>query len=102
MTAQTFRIRTWIRADDAQAREGLVGFLSFFVGDDLIVDNVTLRRTQTGRYSLSWPAKIDKHGNKHSSVRPLNDEVRRRIEARVFAELAEREHLPVLEGPADG
>lgn len=101
MVEQPFRIRTWIKADAEQARDGLVGFLSFFVGD-LIVDNVTLRRTQAGRYALSWPARTDKHGNRHSSIRPINDEVRRRIEAEVFADLAQREELPSLGGSADG
>jgi DNA-binding cell septation regulator SpoVG len=91
MAEQTFRVRTWVRADDEQAREGLVGFLSLFVGEDLIVDNVTLRRTLDGRYSLSWPARTDKHGKKHSSVRPVSDEVRRRIEREILAELAQRE-----------
>jgi hypothetical protein len=88
MMDQTIRIRTWIKGDDAQERDGLLGFLSFYVGD-LIVDNVTLRRTTSGRYALSWPARTDRHGNKHSSVRPVTDDARRRIETHVFAELGQ-------------
>ncbi len=101
MADYELRVRSWVRGSEQDIRCGLLGFLSFFVGD-LIVDNVTLRRTQTGRYALSWPSRVDKRGNKHSSVKPANDEVRRRIEAQVFAELAEREELPALEGDADG
>ena len=94
MAGQTFRIRSWIKASDADLRDGLVGFLSFFVGD-LVIDNVTLRRTLDGRYTLSWPARTDRHGKKHSSIRPVSDEVRRRIERQIFAELAEREGIRV-------
>lgn len=90
MAEQTFRIRTWIKASDADQREGLVGFLSLFVGD-LVVDNVTLRRTLTGHFTLSWPARTDHQGRKHPSVRPLDDQARQRIERAVLAELAERE-----------
>jgi len=92
MTEQTFRIRTWIKGSDADLCDGLIGFLSFFVGD-LIVDNVTLRRTLDGRYGLSWPARTDRHGRKHHSVRPISDEARVRIEKQVLAELAEREEF---------
>lgn len=92
MSEQTFRIRTWIRASDADACDGLVGFLSFFVGD-LIVDNVTLRRTLDGRFTLSWPARTDRSGRRHSTVRPVDDEARKRIERQIFAELGQREDL---------
>lgn len=86
---ESFRVRTWIRANDADQRNGLIGFLSLFVGD-LVVDNVTLRRTLDGRYTLSWPARTDKHGKKHSAVRPVDDEARKRIERQIFADLGQR------------
>ncbi len=101
MTAQTFQIRSWIKADAEQARDGLLGFLSFFVGD-LIVDNVVLRRTTSGRYALSWPARTDRHGNKHSSVRPVDDEAMRRIEAHVFADLGQWHGVATPKAVADG
>ncbi len=101
MAEQTFRIRTWIRGNDSDARDGLIGFLSLVVGD-LIVDNVTLRRTLDGRYSLSWPARTDRHGKKHPSVRPVSDEARRSIERQVFAELAQREELLARGEASDG
>ena len=101
MADQSIRIRTWIKGDDSQERDGLLGFLSFFVGD-LIVDNVTLRRTANGRYALSWPARTDKHGKKHSSVRPVDDESRRRIETIVFADLGQRHGLVAPREVADG
>lgn len=99
MAEQTFRIRSWIKADDANQRDGLVGYLSFLVGD-LIIDNVTLRRTLDGHFTLSWPARTDRQGRKHSSIRPVSDEARRRIEQQVFAELGQRQDLGVR-GEAD-
>ncbi len=101
MTGQSFRIRSWIKADAEQARDGLVGFLSLFVGD-LIIDNVVLRRTLDRRYTLSWPARTDKHGKKHPSVRPLDDTVRRRIEAQIFAELAGHVGVDLAQEVRDG
>lgn len=100
MSKQAFRIRTWIRASDADARDGLIGFLSFFVGD-LIVDNVTLRRTLDGRFALSWPARTDRSGRRHSTVRPVDDEARKQIEQQVFAELGQREDLVARRGVDD-
>jgi DNA-binding cell septation regulator SpoVG len=100
MVDQTFRIRSWIRAGDADARDGLIGFLSFIVGD-LIIDNVTLRRTLDGRYVLSWPARVDRQGRKHASIRPVNDEVRRRIERQVLAELGQRDEAIAREEDND-
>src|SRR5262249_17219481 len=80
---QTFRIRSWVKAGDADQRDGLIGFLSLFVGD-LIVDNVTLRRTLAGRYSLSWPARTDRLGRKNALVRPVDRRTRERIEREVL------------------
>ena len=98
--AEQIRVRSWIRGSGEDARSGLVGYLSFFIGD-LIIDNVALRRTLDGRYALSWPSRTDKHGRKHPSVRPISDDVRCRIEKQIFAELAEREDLPArTEGQA--
>jgi hypothetical protein len=92
MAEQTFRIRSWVKASDADQRDGLVGFLTLFVGD-LIVDNVTLRRTLAGRFSLSWPARTDRLGRKSALVRPVDRRTRERIEREVLRQLAQREDL---------
>ena len=101
MVEQTFRVRSWVRGSDQDQRDGLVGYLSLGVGE-LIVDNVTLRRTLGGEYRLSWPARVDRHGRKHPSVRPLDDAARRRIERQILAELAEREGMVLPTEAADG
>lgn len=101
MADHSIRIRSWIKGDAEQERDGLLGFISFLVGD-LIVDNVTLRRTANGRYALSWPARTDRHGKKHSSVRPVDDDARRRIEAIVFADLGQWHGVVEPREVADG
>lgn len=101
MADQSIRIRSWVKGDAEQERDGLLGFLCFLVGD-LIVDNVTLRRTAYGRYALSWPARTDRHGKKHSSVRPVDDDARRRIEAMVFADLGQWHGVAAPREVADG
>lgn len=69
---------------DAEA--GLVGFVSFLVGDELRVDGATVRRTAEGRLALSYPSKR-RRGREFPFVRPISDEARRSIERQVFAEL---------------
>lgn len=101
MVEQTFRVRSWVKASDADQRDGLIGFLSLLVGD-LIVDNVTLRRTLEGEFRLSWPARTDRQGRKHPSVRPISDDVRRRIERQILGELAEREEVLARREDTDG
>ena len=82
------RVRSWVRGTDDDLRAGLVGYLSLFVGD-LIVDGVTLRRTRDGRFTLSWPARTDRAGRRHATVRPVDDEVRRRVEREILGQLGQ-------------
>ncbi len=67
-------------------QSGLLGYLSFRVGD-LKVDGVTLRRTTSGRLALSYPAKRDHWGRDHTYVRPSDDSTRREIEQQVLEAL---------------
>jgi hypothetical protein len=77
-----------VRGTDDDLRAGLVGFISLFVGN-LIVDGVTLRITRDRRFVLSWPARTDRAGRRHSTVRPVDDEVRRRIEREILGQLGQ-------------
>ena len=88
MADQEIRVRTWVRGTDEDLRSGLVGYLSLFVGD-LIVDGVVLRLTRDRRFALSWPARTDRSGRKHATVRPVDDAVRRRIEREILAQLGQ-------------
>lgn len=96
MAMPQVRIRSWIRGSEADLASGLVGYLSLFVGN-LVVDGVTLRRTRSGRLALSFPIRTRSSGERHSLVRPVDDEARRAIERMIFAELGQRDDLGVAE-----
>ncbi len=86
------RIRTWVRATDSDLRGGLLGYLSVVYGD-LVLDAITLRRTAHGRLALSFPAKTDRSGRRHSYFRPIDDDARCAIERAVLGEIAAREGI---------
>ena len=87
------RVRTWVKASDAEIRTGLLGFMSIEYGD-LILDSIVLRRTADGRFALSFPARTDRAGRRHPYLRPVDDEARREIEREILAQLSEREVAP--------
>lgn len=88
------RLRTWIRASAADERSGLLGYASIFVGN-LIVDGIVLRRTASGRFALSYPARTDKSGHRHPYLRPIDDEARRAIERTLFAQLGQHHDIAI-------
>ncbi|MEQ1633387.1 MAG: hypothetical protein ABL997_13500, partial [Planctomycetota bacterium] len=61
-------IRSWVAGTDEDVRTGLLGYLSVTVGN-LVLDGLTLRRTAAGKFAISFPARTDRHGNRHPSVR---------------------------------
>ena len=79
-------VRTWIRASTDETRSGLLGYLSIRYGD-LLLDGVVLRRTSQGRLALSFPARTDRGGRRHSFIRPIDDDARRAIEAALLGQL---------------
>ena len=83
--APDVRIRSWARGTAEEEQRGLLGYLSVFYGA-IIVDGITVRRTITGKLTLSFPERRDARGNRHAVVRPVDDSARRAIEAAVFAE----------------
>ena len=83
------RIRSWVRASDAEIRTGLMGYVSVEYGA-LVLDGIVLRRTADGRFTLSFPARTDRGGRRHSYIKPINDDARRAIEAAILGELGER------------
>ncbi|MBK8980672.1 MAG: hypothetical protein IPM29_32620 [Planctomycetes bacterium] len=97
MAEPSLRIRSWVRASDQDIRTGLLGFLSVFIGP-LVLDGITLRRTASGRLTLSFPARTDRAGRKHSYFRPADDAARVAIEAAIFEALG----IGAEEGQHDG
>ena len=90
MADQNVRLRSWVKGTDDDRRAGLLGYVSVHYGD-LVLDGIVLRRTSEGRYALSFPAKTDRAGRKHSYIRPIDDAVRQEIEREVLWQLGEHE-----------
>lgn len=72
---------------------GLIGFLSFVIGESLRLDGITLRRTKSGRLTLSFPKRTDSNGREHAFVYPIDHHARLSIEEQVFNQLG----FPVAE-----
>ena len=78
------------RASKSDNRRGLIGYITVAFNDALMVDGVTLRRTQAGEYRLSFPERTDGQGRRHPIVRPLSAADREAIESQVFEQLGIR------------
>ena len=92
MTDREVRVRTWVRGTDAEARTGLLGYLSVIYGS-LLLDGITLRQTADRRFALSFPARTDRGGRKHPYFRPVDDDARRVIEAEILRQLGQRREV---------
>ena len=72
-----------VLASKSDVQRGLIGYVSFRLG--LVeIDGATLRRTQSGVLTLSYPSRRDRNGREHPYLRPRSDEARRQIEHTVF------------------
>ena len=87
MADHDVRIRSWLKGTDADARSGLLAYLSVFYGQ-LVLDGLTVRRTAGGRLTLSFPERRDRQGRRHPYIRPVDDDARRAIEKAVFGAAA--------------
>ena len=74
-------------APTADQHNGLMAWLQFRIDDRLVLDGVALRRSRGDRLNLSWPGRRDRRGQLRHSVRPVDDESRRALEAAVFEQL---------------
>ena len=92
MADHQVRVRTWVRASDADIRSGLLGFISIEYGP-WIFDGVCLRRTADGRFALSFPARTDRAGHRHSYIRPCDDAARKAIEGEILRQLGQHEDV---------
>lgn len=86
--APEVRLRTWCKASEAEIRTGLLGYVSVVYGD-LILDGIVLRRTADGRFAVSFPARTDRVGNRHSYIRPIDSAARDAIERELLWQLGE-------------
>jgi hypothetical protein len=99
MTDYELRVRSWVRASDDDIRTGLLGWISVEYGT-LILDGITLRHSADGRFILSFPARTDRAGRRHSYIRPADDLARQQIEREILRQLGQREdaRAEVLDG----
>lgn len=88
MADHEVRLRTWVKASEAEIRTGLLGYLSVVYGD-LLLDGLVLRRTADDRYAISFPARTDRNGKRHSFIRPIDNEAREAIERELLWQLGE-------------
>jgi hypothetical protein len=68
-------------------REGLLGWITCRMNRSIQLDGITLRRTQAGEHTLSFPARRDGAGRQRFFVRPLDNETREQIERQVLRAL---------------
>jgi DNA-binding cell septation regulator SpoVG len=92
MVNREVRVCSWVRASDTDVASGFLGWITISYGS-LLVDNITLRRTSDGRLTLSFPSRTAKNGQKHSIVRPVDNEARIAIEREILGQLGQREEL---------
>lgn len=78
-------------ADERAIDEGMLGFLTCVVAGVVRLDGIALRRTLSGRLILSFPERKDRAGRSHPYIRPVDEEVRRALEATVVASFRETE-----------
>lgn len=97
MADHQVRVRTWVRASDEDVRNGLLGFISVEYGS-LVLDGICLRRSAAGKFILSFPARTDRAGKRHSYVRPASDAARKAVEREILRQLGQREDLGVATG----
>jgi len=71
------------KASPAEMKVGLLGYVQCRYGD-ILLDGITVRRTQTGRLTLSFPSRVSKHKKHHGYVRPINNSARSNIEEQIF------------------
>lgn len=72
-----------------ERRQGLLGYASFVLDDQIIVDGVTVRLTRDGRLFLAYPFRVGRNGRRKYAVRPVDDRARRELEHRILAEIAD-------------
>jgi hypothetical protein len=92
MEQRELRVLSWARASDEDVRAGMLGFVSVEYGN-LVLDSIVLRRTTEGRLALSFPARTDRGGRRHSYIRPIDDQARQEIERAILGQLGQHQEV---------
>lgn len=75
-----------VPADSTSRDQGVIAWLSFAVGDGLLIDGVAFRMVD-GRPAFTWPGRYDRVGILRHAVRPLSDGARREIETQLLRQI---------------
>ncbi len=78
-------------ASDRDTDDGLLAYLDIELDGLVRIDGVTLRLTEEGQLSLSFPSRTSRRGKKHALVRPTDRAARHAIEKAVFHALGIRQ-----------
>ena len=81
------RVHSFKRATVEESETGLGGYLVIMLDEIIQLDGITVRKTADGKLTLSFPARTDGHGGRHSYIRPVDNEARIEIERAVFKQL---------------
>jgi hypothetical protein len=74
-------------AGATEVASGLLGWCDFTVNDGLRLSGVCMRKTRSGKLTLSYPARTGP-GGRSFPVRPADDAARVALERQVFAALS--------------
>ena len=74
-------------APDHLVPTGLLGWASFLIDGQVRISGVSVRRTQRGKLTLSYPIKDDGYGQRWPYVQPINDAARVDLERQVLSAL---------------
>lgn len=85
---------TFTPASTVQVERGLIGYLAFRLGRGLLVDGATVRRSLEGRVGIVFPAREDRRGRRHYTLRPVDDATREDLESQIFGALRDQGVLP--------
>lgn len=74
-------------ASEHEQATGLLGYVTCVVNGALCLDGLTLRRSISGDFSVSFPARTDVRGMRHAYIQALDGKTHREIEAQILKAL---------------
>lgn len=80
------------RAGHLDRERGLLGWVTLVLLG-LRIDGIQIRRTSARHLAVFWPERVDRTGDKHAVVWPLDAEARAAIEREVLDDLKRRGYV---------
>jgi hypothetical protein len=89
MTPHVSEVR-YLPADADLRATGLLGWVSLLLDGRLRAQGIGVRRTQSGRQTLSFPFRDDGYGKRWHYLFPIDEQTRSSIERQVFEQLGDQ------------